>query len=309
MHALFLFLSEDTIRITDEQTTEDLLTYLVFNTDLGSKGEFSCDNETINKLHQMTLNSTLSNFHHFPTDCPQREKNGWTADAALSSSHTLLYFEPTDNYEQWLVSICEAQNKKGALPGIVPTWGWGFEWGNGPAWDSVLVELPYQIWQKRNDLSAFEICKDNLVKYIKYLETRKNKQGLLEIGLGDWCAPANPRKAPLILTDSIEALDIASKTAQMFNAIGDNENADFCSSFAGATRDKIREHLFDKDTCILAGGSQTSQAMGIYYGIVNENEKSKAFKALLDVIKMDDYHIRAKSNNSATKMAQGSHNL
>ena len=277
--------------ITAEQATKDLLTYVVFNTDLGKKGEFVCDNEIINTLHKMTLNSTLSNFHHFPTDCPQREKNGWTADAALSSSHTLLYFEPTDNYKQWLISICKSQNENGALPGIVPTWGWGFEWGNGPAWDSVLVELPYQIWQKRNDISAFEICKENIIKYVKYLETRKNDQGLLEIGLGDWCAPANPRKAPLILTDSIESFDIANKAAQMFRFTGDGEHAEYCSAFAGRIRASIREHLFDKDTCVFAGGSQTSQAMGIYYGIIDEDEKNKAFDYLLDVIKQDDYHI------------------
>lgn len=277
--------------VTEEQATENLLTFVVFNTDLGEIGEFVCDNNTINSLHKMSLNSTLSNFHHFPTDCPHREKNGWTADAALSASHTLLYFEPTDNYKQWLVSICKSQNDDGAIPGIIPTWGWGFEWGNGPAWDSVLSELPYQIWQKRNDLSAFEICKDSLVKYIKYLETRKNDKGLIEIGLGDWCAPDNPRKAPLILTDSIEFYDIACKSAQMFIATGDMKNAEFCTEFAKNMRDKIREHLFDTDTCIFAGNSQTSQAMGIYYGIINENEKSKALNALIEIIKLDDYHI------------------
>lgn len=277
--------------IKEEQAKKELLTFLVFNTDLGKKGEFICDNDTVNGLHKMSLNSTLSNFHHFPTDCPHREKNGWTADAALSASHTLLYFEPTENYKQWLISICKAQDSRGALPGIVPTWGWGFEWGNGPAWDWVLVELPYQIWQKRNDLSAFEICKESIIKYIRYLETRKNDKGLMEIGLGDWCAPDNPRKAPLVLTDSIMSFDIADKSAKMFGAIGETENASFCADFAKDIRGKIREHLFNKETCIFEGGSQTSQAMGIYYSIIEESEKKRAFEALLRVIELDGYHI------------------
>ena len=277
--------------ITDEQATNDLLTYLVFHTDLTEIGEFSCDDEAINSLHKMTLNSTLSNFHHFPTDCPHREKNGWTADAALSSAHTLLYYDAAANYKQWLISICEAQNDDGALPGIIPTWGWGFEWGNGPAWDCVITELPYQLWQKRSDLSAFEICKETIIKYIKYLDTRKDKNGLLAIGLGDWCAPDNPRKAPLILTDSIEAFDIANKASQLFAAIGDKTNAEYFKAFASEMRQNIRTHLFDKDTCVFEGGSQTSQAMGIYYNIAEDDEKSKAFQVLLDIIKQDDYHI------------------
>ena len=275
--------------ITKKQATEDLLTYLVMNTELGNKGEFSCDDEIINTLHRMTLNSTLSNFHHFPTDCPQREKNGWTADAALSSSHALLYFEPTANYKQWLTAICKAQDERGALPGIVPTSGWGFAWGNGPAWDAVLTELPWQIWQKRNDISAFKECKDYIIKYLKYLETRMDENGLLAIGLGDWCAPA--KSSPLILTDSIEAYDIADKSRQMFEKISDTENADYCRAFAEKMRENIRTHLFDKQTGTFEGGYQTSQAMGIYYGIVNPDEKDKALAVLLNRIKEDGYHL------------------
>lgn len=278
--------------VTKKQATPELLTYLTMNTELGSVGYFVCDDEQINTLHKMTLNSTKSNFHHFPTDCPQREKNGWTADAALSSEHTLLFYEPTDNYKQWLVAICKAQRKDGALPGIVPTAAdWGYEKYNGPAWDCVLVELPYQIWQKRNDISAFEICTDSIIKYIKYLETKFNSDGLLEFGLGDWCPPHDPVKAPLVLTDSIEAFDIADKSAKMFNKIGDTLNAKYCQDFADNMRNKIREHLFDKERCVFAGNCQTSQAMGIYYNIINEDEKKKAFAALLATIQDCDYHI------------------
>ena len=275
--------------ITKKQATEDLLTYIVFNTELDKKGEFTCDDEKINTLHKMSLNSTLSNFHHFPTDCPQREKNGWTADAALSSSHALLYFEPTANYKQWITAICKAQDERGALPGIVPTSGWGFAWGNGPAWDAVLTELPWQIWQKRNDISAFKECKDYIIKYLKYLETRMDEKGLLAIGLGDWCAPA--KSSPLILTDSIEAYDIADKSCQMFEKISDTENADYCRAFAEKMRENIRTHLFDKQTGTFEGGYQTSQAMGIYYGIVNPDEKDKALAVLLNRIKEDGYHL------------------
>ena len=277
--------------VTAQQATPELLTYLVFHTALENIGYFSCSDEALNKLHAMTLNATLSNFHHFPTDCPQREKNGWTADAALSSAHTLLYYDAAANYKQWLIGICAAQNEQGALPGIVPTWGWGFEWGNGPAWDSVLTELPYQILQKNNDLSAFEICKESILKYLNYLDTRKDENGLLAIGLGDWCAPAHKLKTPLILTDSIEAFDIADKSAKMFCAAGEESNAERCSAFASKMRSSIRTHLFDSQTGVFADGSQTAQAMGIYYGITEGNEKNRAFQVLLQRICEDDYHI------------------
>lgn len=277
--------------IKSKQATNDLLTFVVFNTFLDEKGSFECDDNNINKLNYMSLNSTLSNFHHIPTDCPHREKNGWTGDAALSASHTLLYFEPTDNYKQWLFEICKSQNEQGAIPGIVPTGGWGFEWGNGPAWDCVLTELPYQIWQKRNDLSSFIECKNNILKYIKYIETRLDENGLIAIGLGDWCAPHGAPKAPLILTDSIEVYDITHKAGIMFLAVGEIDNSDYCLNFAENIRKNIRKQFLDRDTCTLAKPCQTSQAMGIFYKIFNDDELDKAMKVLMCEIEKSDYHI------------------
>lgn len=96
----------------------------MFHTRLRERGGFSCSDETINALQAMVRRSTLTNFHHFPTDCPQREKNGWTADASLSTEHTLLNLEPDKNYHEWLRNIRKAQADDGSLPGVVPTGGW-----------------------------------------------------------------------------------------------------------------------------------------------------------------------------------------
>lgn len=119
--------------ITEAQATEDLLTALEMHSLLEERGGFSCSDETANKLQQMTRQSDVTNFYYFPTDCPQREKNGWTADAALSSEHILLNLGAEKSYREWLRAIVKAQDHNGALPGIVPTSGWGFAWGNGPA--------------------------------------------------------------------------------------------------------------------------------------------------------------------------------
>ena len=77
----------------------------------------------------------------------------------------------------------------------------------------------------------------------------------------------------------------------MFRAIGEAEKARFCGDFAERMRSNIRDNLFNKESCVFEGESQTSQAMGIYYGIVDDSEKSRAFNVLKDIIKRDDYHI------------------
>ncbi len=277
--------------ITSKQAKKSLLKYLVMSSITATNGSFSCSDDRINTLHQMTLRSTESNFFHIPTDCPHREKNGWTADAALSSSHTLLYYNPEDNYKQWLRCINKAQNDSGALPGIIPTGGWGFDWGNGPAWDIVLAELPWQIWQKRNDLSAFENSLPYMIKYINYLETRFDDNGLLAIGLGDWCAPHDPIKAPLLLTDSVMAYDFASKTAQMCIAASKLGEAEYCTTFAEKIKSNIRRVLFDKDNAVFEGQCQTSQAIGIFYNIIEPDETEATVNKLIEYIEQENYHF------------------
>lgn len=278
--------------ITAEQATSELLTFLVMHTRLNTRGGFSCSDETANKLQEMTRRSDVSNFHHFPTDCPQREKNGWTADAALSCEQMMLNFDPETNYREWLRNICKAQNKEGALPGIIPTGGWGFEWGNGPAWDCVLAYLPYFVYVYRGETDMIYESADNLMKYLKYLKTRLDDNGLLAIGLGDWCpVGGGDPKAPLLVTDSIIAKDIADKAALMFEAVGMSEKCDFALEFSNNIKAAVRQHLIDFETMLVSGKCQTSQAMALYYNIFDSGEQEKAFSNLLELIHQKDDHI------------------
>ncbi|MBO5968203.1 MAG: family 78 glycoside hydrolase catalytic domain [Clostridia bacterium] len=278
--------------ITEEQATPELLTYVIMNTELGDRGDFKCSNETLNKLQEMTRRSTLGNFQHFPNDCPHREKNGWTADAALSAEQTIMNFEPEDNYLMWEKCIARAMDNRGALPGIVPTGGWGFAWGNGPAWDSVLVYLPYFTAVLRDDLRAAKEASREMLRYFAYLRTRFDENSLLSIGLGDWCPAFPDYMPPLIFTDSTISYDLAVKAAYLYDRLNMRLEADYCRAFAGEMRACIREHLLDKDTMRFSTGTQSCQAMAIFYGLCDsDEEKEKAFLILLDEIHAKDDHM------------------
>lgn len=278
--------------ITEEQATKDLLTYLVYHSNLKVRGDFHCSDETINKLQKMTRRSDLSNFYYFPTDCPQREKNGWTADAALSSEQLTLNFAPEKSYREWLNNIRKAQDEDGALPGIIPTGGWGFEWGNGPAWDCVLAYLPYYTYIYRGETEMIEESAESFIKYLKYLESRRDSKGLMHIGLGDWCHVGRETpKAPLEVTDTIMSIDIAEKMAFMLGVIGLQKQKEYADSVAVGFRRAIRKNLIDLNTMTVVGNCQTCQAMCLYYGVFEEDERQTAFDVLLKYIYEADEHI------------------
>lgn len=278
--------------ITKDQATKELLTYFVYHTELNTRGDFSCSDRVATTLQEMTRRSIVSNFHHFPTDCPQREKNGWTADAALSCEAALVNFDPERNYREWMRNICKAQREDGALPGIVPTGGWGFHWGNGPAWDSVLAWIPYYTYIYRGQTEMVTESATTFLSYLRYLRGRCDEKGLLSIGLGDWCHVGGIKpKAPLIVTDTVMSMDIASKIAVMLDAVHMTEEADYARGEAEKYREAIRKELIDFDTMLVKGECQSSQAMALYYGIFDSSEENAAFENLLNMIHAFDDHI------------------
>lgn len=270
--------------VRPEQATADLLSFLLLSSDLRSVGQFSCSDETVNRIFGMIVNSDRSSFYYFPTDCPHREKNGWTGDASMSAPQMSLLFDTTESYLEWLRNIAAAQRADGALPGIVPTGGWGFAWGNGPAWDSVLVNLPYTVWKLRGDTRAISVTADAMLRYFAYIRTRRSADGTVAVGLGDWVPvgkKSNRYDTPLALTDSITIMDMAKKAAEMLTAIGRADDAASASALGNEMLASIRASLLDHDTAALAGGTQTAQAMGLYYGVFSPAERQKAFALLM----------------------------
>ena len=101
----------------------------VVHTDFERTAAFECSDDMLNKIHRASVNSTLANYVGIPTDCPHREQNGWTGDALVSSHQSLKNFDMYKAYRKWLRDFKDAQRPSGQLPGIIPTTGWGYEWG------------------------------------------------------------------------------------------------------------------------------------------------------------------------------------
>ena len=276
--------------LTDEQATLDLLTFEVMHSAVESVGDFRCSDGVLNQIQESVRRSDLSNLFYIPTDCPHREKNGWTGDAALSAEQMLLNFNVKKTFEDWLFSVRNAQNEHGAIPGIVPTGGWGFAWGAGPNWDDVLFELTYQIYRYSGDE---QVILDNIgamETYLRYMQTKKNEDGLFCYGLGDWCQPFARFQptTPVELTDGVKCIDICNKTAQMAKVVGDTALAAMAEEMASEiTRAFRTKYIRDGKLTVL---EQTALAYVLYYHIADDCKE--ALKAqLLDCIAEKNDHF------------------
>ena len=277
--------------LTDEQATTELLTYLVMSSSLRTLGGFSSSDETVNRVFRAVDNANRSNFFFFPTDCPHREKNGWTGDAAASAEQMTFFYDTEKSYRQWLSNIRKAQNERGELPGIVPTGDWGYAWGNGPAWDRVIVELPYALWRYRGSTAAIYENAEAWLRYFNYILSRRSEDGTVAVGLGDWCYIRRYKgeecPTPLALTDSIMVMDMAKKAGRMLRAIGDTIRAEMTDRVYTAMRDAVRDNLIDYETMTAKGETETAQAMCLYYGIFEPCEEKTAFAKLVEIVHRD----------------------
>ena len=278
--------------ITAEQATQNLLTFVTFHNDTPVRGHFSCSNDTINKVQACAVQSALTNFHHFPTDCPHREKNGWTGDAVISAEYMYYNIEPTASFREWLVNIRGTQID-GAFPGIVPTDTWGYAWGGGMGWDTVIVELPYQMYRFTGNKEYLEENVAAIEKYLPFIDTQLTGDGVIDYGLGEWVEIGGDnwvRQTPTEVGNSLNYIDFMAKAAAIFNTVGKKDRAEYARKKRADMIAAFRKKYVQEG--IVACKTQTAQTLALAYGVFTAAEEPLAYEQLKALIKRDNNRMK-----------------
>ena len=249
------------------------LTALEVHTDLRQKGEFICSDDLINWIVEAGNRSFVNNIHGISEDCPHREKNGWTGDAAVSCHHAVFRYDMKNFYLKWLADICDTQREDGQICCIVPTSGWGYNWGNGPAWDSALFFLADAYYVETGDDCCYRLVYDAAKKYLSYARTRE-REGLVCYGLGDWCPPAvkDLKIMSNELSDSCYYYKMLEIMARMAEVLGRKER-DFYRQEADRVKRNIRAKYIKGET--VDNDSIGAMAEVLYFRIVEGEQAEK----------------------------------
>ena len=264
------------------------------HSDVPEVGNLSASASIVNDIWQATRRTYLSNLPGYPTDCPQREKNGWTADAHIAVESGLYNYDGFTVYEKWLADHRDEQQPNGLLPDIIPTCGWGY-WnpaanGNGLDWTSTIALIPWELYLFYGDSKPLRDCYDNIRRYVDYALTL-TKDGLCSWGRGDWVPVTTRSNKTLICSCFLyKDLDILCRAASIF---GYDEDAEKYGAIAERVRKAINDKYLDKNSGVYAGGMQTDQSLPLSFGIVPEENKSAVVGALVKKVEEDGYHINA----------------
>ncbi|MEJ2050791.1 MAG: family 78 glycoside hydrolase catalytic domain, partial [Calditrichota bacterium] len=166
----------------------------VVHSGLGRNGSFASSDDLLNRIHELTRWAIAANTVSVPTDCPQREKLGYTGDGQVIAEASIHLFDMTQFYEKWLNDIGDAQHEDN---GYVPRTAPEVRAGGGPGWGSACIFVPWDFYtyygNKRILADHYQVMK----RWATFLES-KAKDGILHPYpindnrydfLGDWVPP------------------------------------------------------------------------------------------------------------------------
>jgi alpha-L-rhamnosidase len=202
------------------------VTGVAVHTDLTRTGWFTCSDERINALHEAAVWSFRDNACDIPTDCPQRERAGWTGDWQLYVPTAAFLYDVAGFSAKWLRDVAVDQWDDGTIANISPTArAEGIDSPlkilNGSAgWGDAIVIVPWEIYRAYGDVAILEELWPAMVRWLHRTEqaaatgrhpsrtgSRKpHERYLWDTGFhwGEWLEPGEPaiRMSPTTCSSS-----------------------------------------------------------------------------------------------------------
>jgi alpha-L-rhamnosidase len=263
----------------------------VVHTAFEERGVFECSNPLLNKIAEAARWSYIGNFVGIPTDCPHREKNGWTGDAQVAAELGLSYYGSEAAYTRWLLDFQASQVEDGKLPCIVPTGGWGINDLNGPAWDIAYLMLPWHLYEYRGDRRILAVHYENYKRWLGWYRKHPeiSKGNIIRCGLGDW-VPIQTQ-TPVEITSTGYYYAAAKRIAVIAGMLGKADDEREYSTLAEETRKAFNKEFYHPDSGLYWQGSQTAMSCALYHGLVDPENRDRVVKNLVDSIRKNNFAL------------------
>lgn len=251
----------------DDRPDENKIRAYFIHNDVKRTADFNCGDNIINFIYNAGIRSSLSNMFWSVTDCPTREKLGWTNDAQASTEQMLINFDIVPLYKKWFEDLLADQTESGEIHGIIPTPGWGLGWG--PVCDFFLFELPWRIYLYTADKSMLSAALPHFEKYAAFLKRAIDENH--EFMLGDWLGGGGGSAKVIpnsFVRDAymVKVLSTIAKTRRILEL-------EACAAFdaESAFRERfMAEYLTEDGRCTI--DEQTSCAMMLMLGLYRDKK-------------------------------------
>jgi alpha-L-rhamnosidase len=255
------------------------------------------DNRQITSIHKLICRSIEDNMQSVITDCPHREKLGWTEVYQLLFSTISYNYDTESYYKKLIYDLIDAQKENGSIPSIVPPFTTGIkthalrngtdDTPNDPSWCGAIIFAAYEYYLFYGNKDFLQTVYPYMKKYLKYISALSVNHLLpaenLNRNLGDWMSTDPPSVSYVVSCVYYRLYDTMAKIADILNT-----GEDFITE-KNNIKSAIHAEYFNSS--YYDNGSQSADTLAIAYGIANDSDKQKIMNHLITNIKEKDYHL------------------
>lgn len=250
----------------------------VIHTDVAVTSSFSCSDPVLNWLYETYIRTQLDNYHGcIPSDCPHRERLGYTGDGQLTAETAMLLLDTKELYRKWYQDILDSQGAEtGHIPHTAPFLGGG---GGPGGWGCAVYQVPLAWAKIYGDDSLLVQGYDAILRWFDYMDAHSEK-GLVvreEEGgwcLGDWCFPASEEKEqlPEAFINTFYYLHGLQEMMQISEKMNNKLPIRFAEREKNV-KNAFLDAYFDPETGDFCEGRAAGNAYGLALGLGDERTK------------------------------------
>ena len=301
--------------------TADDVTGVVVHTDLEERGAFTCDVEVLERLHSAAVWSFRGNACDIPTDCPTRERAGWTGDWQLYIPTASYLYDVRGFSLKWLRDLAVEQWADGNLGNMAPmpvAERTGFlEKMNGSAgWGDAIVLVPWEMYAEYGDTETLAELWPAMVRWLdrvermasgerhpdrvaKHPEPQPHEQFLWDTGFhwGEWLEPGGePGDFPsFVAADKSDVATAfyswtAGHAARIAILLGKADEAARYSVLSAGALDAWRTEFVGPDGRITPH-TQANLVRALTFGLVPDEHRQRAADDLAALVREAGTHL------------------
>lgn len=272
------------------EADESCFTAHFIHSDLLNRSDFSCSDESLNRLHEVSRRSFLCNLVNIPTDCPERERRGWTADAYAVSEAECVNFNMVNFYYQWFESMRDCQRGNGWIPVELPL---STETCIDVNWPMACTFIAYEVYMQYGDKRFLRRFYDMMKRYSDLLLDLCDDTWQISdmfLSYKDWLAEEPASSGFIGMAYLYRNTWIMGKIAGILGR--KEEERDY-----GERANEIRNALnlkylhWDHGIIYYDNNSQSANAHALFFSICPENLKAQVTDSLVK-------NIREKNANT-----------
>lgn len=301
-----------------ELLSEDISAIVLYS-DMKSTGNFKTSDPEINQLWKNIQWSQKGNMLSIPTDCPQRERAGWTGDLQVFAPTATFNMDVQAFLTRWIWNLQLEQTEEGEILNYSPApkdiWNDVKFTGtiSSAGWGDAIIIVPWVLYQRYGDIRILEQCYSSMEKWMDYVQksAAQNKDNVehdyerylwdTKFHFGDWMIPSfmlgeqpqGPIASAYATKDSIAtafyafSADCLSKIAKI---LGKQEQGEYYHNLSTKVRDAFA-HAYVTDSGKLTADYQGVYTIALAFNLLSGKQKKMAIERLVELIEKNDNKI------------------